>query len=82
VAAQRVAVVAGGQQRSDLDPEGFQDGRCQARVLRVTAGVRARRSSRLVPALFHPAYWRSLLYGRVKGVNDWDGGSKCMGWGE
>jgi hypothetical protein len=31
VAAERVAVVAGGQQRSDLDPEGFQDRRWQGR---------------------------------------------------
>jgi hypothetical protein len=33
----------------------------QARDLRVTTGMRARRSSRLLPALFHLIYWRSLL---------------------
>jgi hypothetical protein len=31
VAAQRVVDLAGGQQRSDLDPQGFQDGRWQGR---------------------------------------------------
>jgi hypothetical protein len=31
VAAERVAVVADGQQRGDLDPEGFQDERWQGR---------------------------------------------------
>jgi hypothetical protein len=31
VAAQRVVDLAGGQQRSDLDPEGFQDRRWQGR---------------------------------------------------
>ena len=29
VAAQRVVDLAGGQQRGDLDPQGFQDGRWQ-----------------------------------------------------
>jgi hypothetical protein len=31
VAAEWVGVLAGGQQRSDLDPQGFQDGRWQGR---------------------------------------------------
>jgi hypothetical protein len=31
VAAERVVDLAGGQQRGDLDPEGFQDGRWQGR---------------------------------------------------
>jgi len=31
VAAQRVVDLAGRQQRSDLDPQGFQDGRWQGR---------------------------------------------------
>jgi hypothetical protein len=31
VAAERMGVVAGGQQRSDLDPQGFQDRRWQGR---------------------------------------------------
>jgi hypothetical protein len=31
VAAQRMGDLAGGQQRGDLDPQGFQDGRWQGR---------------------------------------------------
>jgi hypothetical protein len=36
----------------------------QARDLQMTAGVRARRSSRLVPALLHLTHWRSPKLGR------------------
>src|SRR4029453_1200863 len=63
VAAERVGDLAGGQQGGDLDPEGFQDRRWQGRheTSRGSQGVSPPRSSRLVPALLHPAYWRRPL---------------------
>jgi hypothetical protein len=62
VAAQRVVHLMGGSSAATWTQRGSTmiDGRAGTR-LRVTAGMRARRSSRLVPALFHPIYWRSLL---------------------
>jgi hypothetical protein len=62
VAAQRAVDLAGGQQRGDLDhgvPGSTMAG--QARDLQMTAGVRARRSSRPVPALFHLALLAQAL---------------------
>jgi hypothetical protein len=60
VAAQRVVDLAVGQQGGDLDPQRLQDRRWQGRheSSEWSQGVEARRSSRLVPALFRSPDWR------------------------